>query len=153
MNGPIIHALGEVVREPVITRAQFVAAVESLLGTPVRHKGRVAGRGVDCVGVPLVALALLGIVVPEPESYSRLPGEDQLAAGLARYCDPIGLDVAQPGDLLQVFVGSQARHVHVVTGKNECGQLLTVHAWGRGDRVQRAIPERIRAAWRVRGLA
>lgn len=135
----------------MITRDQFVAAVESLIGTPVKHMGRAPRIGLDCVGVPLAAVRLCGVDAPEPPPYSRRPSEDELSAGLSRYCDKIPIDEVMRGDILQTCVGSVARHVHVVTGTNECGQIMTVHAWLRSRIVQRSMPlGRVVAVWRCR---
>jgi hypothetical protein len=140
----------------MIAREQFLAAVKSLCGTPVVHRGRVAGPrgGVDCVGVPLVALALCGATVDmHADIYGMVPDSDQLEAGLARYCDRLDVAVAGPGDLLQVYHGRKPRHVMVWTGRTQAGQAMAVHAWGKGACVREVVvAESIAGAWRVRGV-
>ena len=43
----------------MISRAQFVEAVRSCIGTQVGHRGRTIGGALDCVGVPWAAYNVL----------------------------------------------------------------------------------------------
>ncbi len=138
---------------PKISRAQFIATVESYIGTPVVHRGRLPHCGLDCVGIPICACRELGFAIEEPPHYGKFPTEDQLAAGLEVYCDQRPPESRVPGDLLQVYAGRQARHVVVFTGLNPFGQHLIVHAWGKNSMVQRAIlMDMVRHCWTVRGM-
>jgi cell wall-associated NlpC family hydrolase len=136
----------------MIARADFIAAVESLAGTPVVHRGRVAGPrgGVDCVGVVLVALAMCGVNLLEVEPYGLVPDADQLTAALSRYCDRVEVRDARPGDVLQVAVGARPRHVQVLVDSRH-----VVHAWAKGRIVRRVRwePRETIQAWRLRGVA
>lgn len=134
----------------MIGRAEFVAAVRRLVGCSVVHRGRDPRFGVDCVGVPIAALASLGVRVCEVQAYGVLPSEDQVSAELERHCTRVDMGVRQPGDLLQVRFGGQARHVIVLVDDNTC-----VEAVGRLGEVReiRFRPERVRAVWRLREVA
>lgn len=137
----------------MVTRADFLATVESFIGTPVKHFGRVPQQGMDCAGVVLAALANLGVAVADFR-YRRFPDAVTLVEGLrVNGFDRIAPEDAVPGDLLQVYVGNEPRHVMVLTAVNDYGQRVAVHAYGRGKRVGRSIVhERVAAAWRLRGM-
>lgn len=135
----------------MIARTQFLAAVRSCIGTPVCHQGRAIGKGLDCVGVPWAAATACGLELPATRGYGVLPGESELADGLAAYCDRV-VDLAD-AHVWQVRVGRQARHVVVPVGVNGCGQPLVVHAWGRNRRVIECVQvEPIVTCWRIRGI-
>ena len=136
-----------------VSRNAFVSLVEGYIGTPVVHRGRIPHIGLDCVGLAIAACRALGMDVPEPPIYGKLPDADVLRAGLNLYCSERPAATRVPGDLLQVYAGKQARHVVVFTGVNSCGQHLVVHAWGKNGVVQRAIlDDRVVAAWAINGM-
>lgn len=137
----------------LLRRSSFVALVESYIGTPVVHRGRVPHVGLDCVGVPIAACRALGMEVAEPPAYGKLPDADTLRYGLGLYCREMPPETRVPGDLLQVYAGKQARHVVVFTGVTQHGQHLVVHAWGKNSIVQRAIlDDTVVACWVIKGL-
>jgi len=140
-----------IVRE--IKRMEFIEVVNSYIGTPVVHRGRLPHVGLDCVGLPICALRALGMRIDEPPYYGKIPSQAQLTEGLQVYCEQMPPEERVPGDLLQVFAGRQARHVLVYTGRNDFGQQLVVHAWGRNAMVQRAIlTDQVLSCWSVRGM-
>lgn len=132
----------------MIARADFVAAVRSLVGTPYRHRGRLAGIACDCIGVPILALRACGITIDEPAPYGTVPSG--LREGLARYCDEVMVDEAAPGDLLAVLWAGEPRHVAVLV---DPGRI--VHARASTGRVVEQPLTRgymINSAWRIRGI-
>lgn len=133
----------------MIARSQFVAAVKALVGCAVRHRGRDPRFGIDCAGVPIAALAALGVRVEDQCTYGALPAADQIAAAMAAYCDQIDPGDRMAGDLLQVRFGQEARHIVVMVSETTC-----VEAIGRFGEVRevRLRPSRIRTAWRLRGI-
>ena len=138
----------------MVTRSQFVAAVRSLAGVPVRHRGRYPQYGLDCVGVPIAALAMCGVTVDDATTYGLVPSEDTLRLGLSRYCQPIGFADRQDGDIVQLRMGRQGRHIAVLTGKSELGADLIVHAMGRYRLVKETVlvPQDVVATWRIKGV-
>lgn len=136
----------------MVPRSQFVAAVRALCGVPVRHRGRYPQYGLDCVGVPIAALAACGVAVDEVASYGLLPSEDILASGLSRYCREVAVSDRRVGDLLQVRMGRQARHVAVLTGHSELGAELIVHAMGKLHMVKETVlvPQDVVRVWRIK---
>jgi cell wall-associated NlpC family hydrolase len=139
----------------MVDRAAFVAEVLRLVGTPVVHMGRVGGQGVDCGGAILAPLWALGSSIVCEDVYPPLPDAAVLEGILARFCDRLPVGDVRPGDVLQTYVGRQARHAMIVVGRNATDALVVVHAWGKGGRVSRAPigPEtRIACAWRIKEL-
>jgi cell wall-associated NlpC family hydrolase len=49
-------------------RWSIVNAVRSALGTPWVHQGRFAGRGLDCIGLALIAARAAGEITPAQEA-------------------------------------------------------------------------------------
>jgi hypothetical protein len=134
----------------MIARADFMASVRQCIGTPVVHMGRTIGKAIDCVGLPWAACNALGMCLPATANYDALPSEHDLSDGLAAYCD----EVADGGHLWQVFVGSQARHIVIPSGVNQCGQQLVIHAWGNGRRVvvETVFSRTVAKRWNIRGI-
>lgn len=87
-------------------RAAFIANVRLFMTcgenggrVKYKHRGR-SFRGVDCIGMPAVALAMLGYRGDTPAFYSPAPDGHTLRDGLiAHFGDPIPLSQAQPGDI------------------------------------------------------
>lgn len=130
----------------MIARADFVAAVKALVGTPVKHRGRLAGCGLDCVGVPIAALAACGVRLPEPEPYPQIPGAGALEDHLRRHADVVGDEM--PGDVLVLLWKGEARHVAI-----DVGDGLIVHARASMHRVvcePMSRAHRVAARWRMR---
>lgn len=101
------------------------AAALSLVGVPFRMHGRDRATGLDCVGVAVAALALIGRRVTPPADY-RLRGGCPLrfdrwasACGLITAPSPM---VPAAGDILLCAVGPQQFHLMVDAG------VVLVHA-------------------------
>jgi hypothetical protein len=135
----------------VNAREQFLAAVESCVGTPVVHRGRTIGQALDCVGVVVASMATCEIVLADRLDYGRIPSGDQLAAGLEHAgFVRVAVEDRRPGDVLQVYAGQEARHAVVLVADGD----LIVHAYGKGNRVAKApLGSRIGACWRHRRLS
>ena len=114
-----------------ISREAFVKAVNGCVGTPVRHMGRCIGAALDCVGVPIAALRLCGVALPEPPPYANPPGSGALYAALEQHCDRVEIGDRQPGDLIVVLWKGEPRHVMVHVGHDHDGRVLAVHARAR----------------------
>lgn len=135
----------------MISRADFVAAVRSCVGTPVGHHGRIIGSALDCVGVPWAACRAVGLLVPETSHYGIFPSGDQLSTGLASYC--IRTQDRERAHIYQVLAGRQARHVVVPVGVDDYGRELVVHAWGKFRRVELVpLEHKIQALWQIPGV-
>lgn len=132
----------------------FLQAVKSCVGTPTRHGGRIVGAGLDCVGVPMCALALCGLHIEEPAPYGNPPGSGALFVHLRQYCDEVMADDARDGDLIVSLWHGEARHLMVRVGKDRHGRIIVVHARGGSGRVvqQPILRTAVHSWWRLRGV-
>lgn len=130
--------------------ANFIAAVRACVGTPLQHGGRLPGVAIDCVGIPIVALASLGIEVGPTATYHVMPQIGTLETELAGYCDRLP-DPAKhgPGDVLVGDISGMA-HLMICVAPGR-----VVHAKS-GSRAVVEEPlragHRVRSAWRIRGM-
>lgn len=134
----------------IVPRDQFVEAVRSLVGTPYQHRGRIAGQALDCVGVPIAAMALCGVVLPEPPPYGTVPGG--LLEQLAPLADQVVYSERAPGDLLAIWWAGEPRHLAVVVDRLP-GRDIIVHAKANLGRVAaQSLPAgfRVHSVWRLR---
>ncbi|AGY57157.1 C40 family peptidase [Gloeobacter kilaueensis] len=101
----------------LITGAQVVTEARRWLGTPFHHRARLLGVGVDCVQLLVAVAHELGLSTYEPPPYSRHPDGRKLRAILAELCEPVGesLELAQPGDVLEVLNSRYPGHVGLAT--------------------------------------
>ena len=136
------------------TVAEFVAVVRSFVGTRYQHRGRLPGIGLDCVGIPIVGLARVGLVVQEPPPYGMIPsGLIDGVNGLATYCDKV--EVPQVGDIEAIMWGREPRHCAIVIDVRRDGCVWIVHARARNGQVSCEPLTRdycVHSHWRVRGL-
>ena len=79
-------------------RTAFLAAARSLVGTRYRHQGR-SVRGVDCVGLPILALSQMGIQCEDLFGYDSRPDGVTLQANVEKH---LGAPVSQwqAGDIV-----------------------------------------------------
>lgn len=105
---------------------ELAAAASSLVGTPYRLHGREPESGLDCVGLVLAALTLLGRS-PQAISGYGLRNLDHTRfvplfgkVGFVPSCGPI-----VPGDLLQVQPGPAQVHLLIA---NCAGGFVHAHA-------------------------
>lgn len=110
------------------TRAEFVAAARSLLGTRWLPHQRVPGVGVDCIGVPIVAAWISGA---RPRSFDIQGYSIAPDGSLLPWCranlTPISREQLQPADVVVVRIGKRPHHVGVV-GDYRHGGLSMIHA-------------------------
>lgn len=111
-------------------RESIVETVLGFVGTAFHHQGRVPGVGMDCAGVPVVAMWMLGLKPRtwDVTGYPRIP--DGLA--LKGYCDaelePISRDEMRYGDVILVaWQGGPPQHLGVLVPYRH-GGLSMVHA-------------------------
>lgn len=123
-----------------VSRAAFVATVESYVGTPYVHQGRVPGPngGMDCPA-PIILAARAHGIVPEGfdvTGYSREPDGIQLQAWCERYMLPVAAGVPlQAGDVLLCAFGQHApRHLGVLVDAS-FERLYWVHAEGWAHKI------------------
>lgn len=109
-----------------------------LIGTPYQHQGRVAGVGIDCIGVPILVANKLGLGNFNFIDYPPMPdGTIQLL--LNSICSN---EVLQPGVLLLFRVGNCAQHCGIVS--DYMGGLGLIHAW---DLVGQVVEHKLSRDW------
>lgn len=110
----------------MIERAAIIAAARELLGTPFRHQGRLPGKALDCIGVPLTVAWALGIETPDFRAYNRNPDGRMMHRELSRRMDWTAK--AEPGDLIEMtMVGPFPHHVGIVSELHGVRHLI--HAY------------------------
>lgn len=70
-----------------VHQTRIADVVETYLGTPFHHRGRVPGVGLDCVGILICAARSLGVTYPDSIEYDRMPNSTVLLAGLRESLD------------------------------------------------------------------
>lgn len=125
-------------------REDIVSEARKWLGTPFRPKGRLKGRGCDCVGLPLCVLRDLGIAdwTTDFSTYPDQPVNSHvLEVCKARLKEKPACEM-QPGDLIVCRVPRVPCHVAIVTG------IGMIHAYAGHPR--RVVEHVIDETWRAR---
>lgn len=127
-------------------RDEIVAAGRALIGTPFRHQGRTPGVGIDCGGVIVHLLSLMGIEY-DIQGYARIPEGN----GLVDVCDGVLVriqrDAYRPGDVVCVRLSRYPQHLALIT---DYGML---HAWQRVWSPAKVVEHGLTDEWRGRVVA
>ena len=132
----------------MIARTQIVATTRTWLGTPFQHQGRIKGRGVDCVGLPLCVMAELGVtdLLADYRNYPSQPTGRVVHEECQRRLIEKTMAEMLPGDLLTLRVPTVPCHTAIITDLN--GGLGIIHAYNGGPR--RVVEHILDAKWRRR---
>lgn len=106
----------------------IVAEAREWLGTPFRHRGRLKGQGVDCIGLAIGVARALGQVVQDRLDYPHRPDPEVLRAGLAAQLEEVRPEAARPGDLLRLAINGKATHVGILSRLPD-GRPGLIHAF------------------------
>jgi len=125
-----------------LDRQRFIDDLRGLVaqGVPFRHLGRDPATGLDCVHTPAWGARQQGIELPEElqramESYSEQPDGWAMLEKLRaqpKYFQEIPVtdnkvpSDALPGDLLQMFVYRNPKHMAILSSQNP---LMVIEAW------------------------
>ena len=114
----------------------FIDAARAELGTPWKHQGRIAGSGLDCVGLILHAAKEANAIDRDFDftNYRREPVPEEMLRWLEVYCRE--MDTMEPGDVLWLRVANQPTHLAIVSENN-----TIIHACATFPR--KVIEERI----------
>ena len=135
------------------TRKMIVDCARTFLNTPFRHQGRVKGKGIDCVGLPLCVAEELGLIdrlgVPfkgsDNQNYSSQPLDLLVHEEAKRRLvekDPSDL---RDGDVVTLRVPTTPCHAALITTVN--GVTGMIHAYaGIGKVVEHIMDNK----WRKR---
>jgi cell wall-associated NlpC family hydrolase len=124
-----------------MTRAEFIAAARSYIGTPFHHQGRLPGVGLDCAGVIVCAAAACGYSVQDVQGYGRIPSGGLLEQAVLDHCDIIPFESLQTGDIVLFAFRSEPQHLAVYDN----GMLI--HAY---QDVGKVVENGLDATWRGR---
>ena len=122
-------------------RNVIVECARTYVGTPFPHQGRVKGKGIDCVGLPLCVAAELGlkdkrgnpIHVELAGKYSDQPQGNLVHETVGYYINRKGMPDMKPGDVLTMWVAHGATTHAGIVGDSPEG-LTVIHATsGAGD--------------------
>lgn len=133
--------------------SRLLAAAEAEIGTRFVPQGRLAGIGLDCVGLAAVAARACGVDVESREDYS-LTGSDyseMLLDYMRRNCHQVSADAAQSGDFLLFWINkpNKPRHLGILADTQHF-----IHTNDSVGRVTKTIfderwRKRVHSAWRL----
>lgn len=115
----------------MLTRAEIINEVRSYVGTPMCHRGRIRGGGIDCIGLVVCVGMAFGTVQPQEDDNQYSIGlVPAVLLGRLRNSRFIELPPAQaqPGDIV----------CFEVLGEGHCGFLTDygmVHVFGTAGKV------------------
>lgn len=90
----------------------IIEAARAYLGVPFRHQGRTR-RGVDCVGLVVLAATDAGFTIADRTDYSHRLTDNELLNGILSHCDSV--TSPQPGDIALFQLPNHQQHCAVVT--------------------------------------
>ena len=123
--------------------AAFIAAARGYLGTRFRHQGR-SSRGLDCVGLCIVALKATGRPCFDAGAYSREPLRQGLRAALvANLGDPVDKATMRAGDVALLRFRGEPSHVGIITDY-PAGGFAILHTFAQ---VKKVVEHRMDQAW------
>lgn len=134
----------------MVPASKFIEAVCSCVGTPVAHMGREPGIRLDCVGVPIAALASCGEHV-DVQPYSVVPSEKELKEQLQLFAVRVS-DGPIAGDLLATFWLGKIRHVMVAVGGGEVVYARSRRGGGIVVREKMRRSHEVAEIWRLKGV-
>jgi len=134
------------------SKQEYVEAARGWIGTRWVHQGRTR-RGIDCVGLLIVAGADVGIAVPDIPGYRRTPEPKRFVSFIIENSDQ--QDEIAPGHFGIFRDGNQPCHVGIFAEQN--GVTTFIHAYaGRKVVMEEPFihdwPNRIFAIRSIKGL-
>ena len=131
-----------------MTPEAIVASARAAIGTPFRHQGREAGRGLDCAGLLVHVAREIGADPRDRGGYARMPTGGQIEEALQDHVDAgvlvrVPLAEMQEGDLILMRFDSEraSRHLGI------CAGATMVHSWAQ---VGKVCEHGITPEWRAR---
>lgn len=116
--------------------SEIVKSARELLDTPFHHQGRLAGVGVDCVGLVILVARKLGYVAQDFDftGYPRYPDGKVLIQQLGLHLIEIQQHQMQFGDIVCVAFDKYPQHVGII-GDYRHGGFSIIHAAGKHGKV------------------
>lgn len=137
-----------------MTRAEFINAARTYLGTPFHHQGRLPQVGLDCAGVVVCAATQCGFAVEDKYGYGRIPANGIFTTAVLAHCDEISQEYVQAGDLMMFAFRGEPQHIAIVSSINP---TMLIHAYQDVGRVaENSLDEtwqnRLRGCYKLRGI-
>jgi len=110
----------------------LINEARTYLGVPWRHQGR-SKKGVDCVGIILLAYLHIGVKINEIKGYSRKP--DGFALRKIMDEEPNFMSVRTPyraGDVVLFRIRKDPQHIALLTGEED--NLYMIHSFNGGEK-------------------
>lgn len=139
IGASISPCLGGEIGQPLpVSRAEWVAWLLTLEGTPYRHQGRLPDVGLDCVGPLILAARHFGLQAHDFDVTGYTPQPDgSLQPILEAHLTPTPRDQLALGDVvLNGFRLEPPRHIAIIVGQ-AYGEWVMLHANGITGKVQR----------------
>ena len=145
-----------------VTRPAILVCARTWLGTKFQHQGRLRGRGLDCIGLPLMVAIELGIHdtsgnLPTPYMFGDYPPQPVgRAAAVRKECERLLIEKpfadVRPGDLVALRLPLEPCHIAMI-GELElsrCRMTTLIHAYAGAKKVvEHILDDRWR--WRIDG--
>jgi hypothetical protein len=125
-----------------LDRQRFIEDLRSLVAQNVifRHQGNDPATGLDCIHAPAAGMEMQGIILPDELKKEMAAYSDQpdgwkmleLLRAQPKYFQEIPVidnkvpDEALPGDLLQMFVYRNPKHMAILSSRDP---LSVIEAW------------------------
>lgn len=125
----------------------FVTAARGFIGVPWAHQGR-SDRGMDCVGLVVLAARAVGIDAPLKADYGRFQYYQQVREYLQQFCERVGSP--EVGDIV-LYKTTQSLHMAIVSEVADGRIALVVQAFGhKSSVVETGLQFSPLQLWRVR---
>ncbi|TGT76705.1 MULTISPECIES: NlpC/P60 family protein [unclassified Mesorhizobium] len=130
-----------------MTAEAFVAAARGFIGAPWVHQGR-SDKGMDCVGLIVLAARSVGIDAPLKADYGRFQYYPQAREYLEQFCDRVGSP--ELGDIV-LFKTTQSLHMAIVSEVTDGRIARVIQALGhKSNVVDTALQFPPLQLWRLR---
>lgn len=120
---------------------RMIAAARACRGTPFHHQGRLAGVGLDCIGLIVVVLRAVGVEVADRTDYNPRPDGVSLIAALEAH-QAVRVKKIAAGDVLVFRYDQQPQHVALAVSDTRL-----IHSFAPAGKV---VESEIGAYWRRR---
>jgi hypothetical protein len=145
-----------------ITREAIVACARTYIGTKFQHQGRLRGRGLDCIGLPIMVAVELGIRDRDgnpatPMMFGSYPPQPVgRAAAVRKECERLLIEKpiadARPGDVVAIRLPLEPCHIAMIAELelSRCIMPSLIHAYASSKKVvEHILDDRWR--WRIDG--
>jgi cell wall-associated NlpC family hydrolase len=119
---------------------RMISAARACIDTPFHHQGRVAGQGLDCIGLIVVALRAVGFEVNDRTDYGLRPDGVSLVRALEEH-GAVRAEEILSGDVLLFRFDHEPQHAalaidadHMIHSYAPVGKVVETHigaSWQR----------------------